>query len=257
MATDDRYPQGAVPASEIAEPVAALPFPAIHYPESDGQPLGETETHRDETVDLIQSLADYFRDDPEVYVGGDLFLYYEEGNPRAVVAPDVFVVRGVPKLVTRDGKPEKRRIYRLWEEGRAPSTVIEVTSEHTRDEDAGRKLERYAGLGVEEVFLYDPLGEYLNPRLQGHRLIDRRYRRMQPAADGSLHSRALGITLAFEDGRLRLRETATGEPLLRFDDLRVRAAAEAAARRQAEERAEALEAELTRLRRQLARREGD
>ncbi len=181
MTTDDRYPQQAVPASEIAEPGAApLSFSSIHYPESDGQPMGETETHRDETIDLIQALVEFFRDDADVYVGGDLFLYYEEANPRAVVSPDVFVVKGVPKLVTRGGKQEKRRIYKLWQEGRVPSMVVEVTSEHTRDEDTGRKLIRYARLGVEEYFLYDPYGEYLNPRLQGHRLIGDQYRRIQP-----------------------------------------------------------------------------
>lgn len=272
MATDERYPQEPVPASEIAEPLAAsLPFPSVYYPESDGQPMAETEAHLDETIDLIQALRRFFRDDPDVYVNGDMFLYFEQGNPRAVVAPDVFVVRGVPKRVTQGGKQEKRRTYKLWEEGKAPSMVIEVTSKHTQDEDTGPKKDKYARLGVEEYFLYDPLGEYLEPRLQGYRLIGNRYRPVQPAADGSLPSVTTGLTLAVEEDRLRLRETATGEPLLRFDDLgsrtaaesaarreaEERAAAEAAARRQAEARAEAVEAEMARLRRELARREGD
>lgn len=52
----------------------------------------------------------YFRDRDDVYVSGNLFVYYEEGNPKKCVAPDVFVVFGVPK--------RRRRVYLVWEEGR-------------------------------------------------------------------------------------------------------------------------------------------
>lgn len=36
-----------------------------------------------------------------MYVAGDNFFYHEEGNPRAVISPDVYVVRGVPKHLRR------------------------------------------------------------------------------------------------------------------------------------------------------------
>lgn len=39
------------------------------------------------------------------YVAGNLFVYYEEGDPTQVVAPDVFVVKGVPR--------QKRRTYKV------------------------------------------------------------------------------------------------------------------------------------------------
>ncbi len=246
MTTDDRYPRQPVPASEIAEPGAApLALPWVEYPESDGQPMAESDIHRAEMIDLITALEDFLRDEPEAYVAGNLFLYYERGNPRAVVAPDVFVVRGVAK--------RQRKTYRLWEEGRAPCFVIEVSSESTRDEDLEGKMEKYAHLGVEEYILFDPLGEYLDPRLRGFRLIAGRYREMRPAADGSLLSRALGVTLSVEGEHLRLRVTATGEPLLRVEEARSgrreaeeRAASESAARRKLEVRVKALEAELAR-----------
>ncbi len=238
MATDDTYPLGAVPPSEIAE-AAVLPYGEVYYPESDGQPMGETEAHCDETIELYQALKRFYRDQGDTYVGCDLFLYYEEGNPRAVVCPDVFVVHGVPKLSTRSGREEKRRIYKLWEEGRPPTMVIEVTSKSTKNEDEEVKLAKYAALGVEEYFLYDPLGEYLSPNLQGFRLLGNRYRPIQPAADGSLPSRTVGLTLVIEGDRLRLRVTTTGEPLPWNDELLDRNAAEAAARRQAEELAAA------------------
>ncbi len=294
MTSDERYPYPVVPASEIAEPQAAyLPLEELVYPESDGQPMAETEAHLDEMVDLIQTLRHHFRDQGDVYVAGNLFIYYEQGNPKAVVAPDVFVVHGVPKIATRGGAPEKRRTYKLWEEGRPPSMVIEVTSEHTKSEDTGRKKDKYTRLGVEEYFLWDPFGGYLKPRLKGFRLLSGAYRLMLPTADGSLLSRTTGMTLAVEGDHLRLLVTATGEPLLapseRADseaaarrealaeaaaaderaaaaderaaaaDERAaasdeRAAAEAAARRQAEERAESLRAELARSRGERAQR---
>lgn len=79
-------------------PMASGP---VYYPSSDGKPLAETDLHRDEMVRCIETLSAAFADDPHVYVSGNLLLYSEEGNPRRSVSPDVFVVRGVPKLPPR------------------------------------------------------------------------------------------------------------------------------------------------------------
>ena len=137
----------------------------VFYPESDGQPMAESDVHRDLMIDLIAMLREYFHDDPQVYISGNLLLYYQEGNPRRSVAPDVFVVKGVPG--------GRRRIYKLWEEGQPPDVVFEVTSPSTRGEDLRTKHDLYARLGVTEYFLFDPLGEYLRPPLQGHQLTQR------------------------------------------------------------------------------------
>ena len=225
--------------------MAAIPLrQEIYYPESDGQPMGETDAHRKEMTDLIEALDDHFRNDPQVYVAGNLFLYYEEGDPRSVICPDVFLVRGVPKGL--------RRTYKLWEEGRVPSLVIEVTSRDTRGEDISdrRKKGRYERLGVEEYFLHDPYGEYLNPRLQGFRLFDGRYRPIEPAPDGSLISRTTGLVLRLEAIWLRLVDAATGEFLLTPQESMEEARREKAARLAAEKRERALEEELARLRRE-------
>ena len=69
----------------------------VHYPERDGKPMAESDLHRKEMARLIETLDAFLADRPDVYVSGNLLLYYEEGNPRASVAPDVFVVLGVPK----------------------------------------------------------------------------------------------------------------------------------------------------------------
>lgn len=183
------------------------PLPGIDYPESDGKPMGETEIQRQEITDLIEALAHFFRHQADVYVGGNLFLYYEEGNPSGVVSPDVFVVQGVPKL-------PRRRSYKLWQEGRSPTLVIEVSSQSTRLEDFGNKRALYAWLGVEEYLLFDPLGEYLEPPLKGYLLAGQDYQPLDSNPDGSISSR-LGLTFRVEDERLRVVETATCRSLLR------------------------------------------
>jgi Uma2 family endonuclease len=169
--------------------------------------MGETEIHRQEITDLIEALAHFYRDRADVYVGGNLFLYNEEGTPVSVVSPDVFVVQGVPKL-------PRRRSYKLWEEGRAPSLVVEVSSSSTRLEDLGNKRALYAWLGVEEYVLYDPLGEYLQPPIKAYRLAGQDYQPLDNEADGSISSR-LGLTFRVEHDRLRVVETASSRALLR------------------------------------------
>lgn len=62
-------------------------------------------------------LGIYFQNRPDVYVSGNLFIYYEQGNPESVIAPDVFVVFGV------DNK--ERRSYKTWEEqDKTPDFVL-------------------------------------------------------------------------------------------------------------------------------------
>ena len=111
-------------------------------------------------------------------------------------------------------KLPRRRSYKLWQEGRPPALVIEVSSRSTRLEDLGNKRALYALLGVEEYLLYDPLGEYLKPPLKGYRLAGQDYQSLDNDPDGSISSR-LGLTFRVEDERLRVVETATGRPLLR------------------------------------------
>jgi Uma2 family endonuclease len=179
----------------------------VIYPESDGKPMAETDLHRDEMVRLIELLKGAFLEDANVYVSGNLLLYYEEGNPRASVSPDVLVVRGVPKLPRRD-------TYLLWREGKPPCFVIEVTSRSTRAEDLIKKRDLYARLGVQEYVLYDPRAEYLSPPLQGFRLVDGGYLPMPVADHGSLESDELGMRLALEDGLLQLSDRRSRRRLL-------------------------------------------
>jgi Uma2 family endonuclease len=255
--------------------MAAIPLhrEEIDYPTSDGQPMAETTLHRKVMADLIAALEQRYADDPGMWAGGNLLLYYEKGNVRASVAPDVLLAP-VPK--------DDRPIYKLWEEGRPPCLVVEVTSSSTRDEDLNKKKTLYERLGVEEYFLFDPYGDYLSPRLQGHRLEGGRYTRIVPETDGSLLSRVSGLLFRPEGPNVRLIDARTGERLLRIEEEAAGRRQEAAARRQeaearrqeaearrqeaaarhaaevraaqAEERARMLEEELARLRAELDRK---
>jgi Uma2 family endonuclease len=241
---------------------AVIAFPIIEYPESDGKPVGETDVHRREILHTIETLERHFRDAPDIYVSGNLMFYYEEGNPSAVVSPDVFVVKGVRKGL--------RRTYKLWEEGVAPCVVIEMTSRSTRLEDKGNKRALYALLGVREYFLFDPLGEYLKPPLQGFTLVDGEYAALPVESDGGIISRELGLKLCRDETVLRLFDLASGREVVRTEDLSAvlqqtlarvqqteeQAQREADARRLAEEQAR-LAAEQARLATEQAQREAD
>jgi hypothetical protein len=133
---------------------AVIQVSQIHYPESDGKPMGETDEHREAMVRHIELLQDYFREQ-NVYVSGDLLVYYEQGNPRKFVVPDAFVVKNL--------RPGKRRTYKIWVEGKVPDVVVETTSRRTRAKDTRTKPDLYARLGIKEYFLFDPHQEYLDP----------------------------------------------------------------------------------------------
>jgi Uma2 family endonuclease len=176
------------------------------YPESDGKPMAETDVHRNWMVWIIEMLQYFFRG-MGVYVSGNLLIYYQRGDPKKRVAPDVFVAR--------ECEPRLRRVFKIWEEPNGPSFALEVTSKKTRRQDLGPKKDLYARLRIAEYLLYDPLGEWLDPALQGFRLVDGGYASWEPDENGGLVSQQLGITFRLEEGDLALFNTATGERLKR------------------------------------------
>lgn len=173
---------------------------ATIYPESDGKPMAETDVHRNLLADLVFTLDNYFRARPDVYVSGNLLVYYVEGNPAKCFAPDVFVVRGVPK--------SQRRIYKLWEEGVAPQIVIELTSRKTWREDLQTKWRLYEELGVQEYFIFDPEYDYLDEPLVGYRLENGKYVSLE-IKDGRVKSETLGLELVDTGETLRLFDPTT------------------------------------------------
>jgi hypothetical protein len=187
----------------------------VHYPETDGRPMAESDFQREPLSYAVSALRRFFADQEQVYVSGNLLIYYEQGNPKAAVAPDVFVVRGVAC--------HDRRTYKLWEEPKAPDFVLEITSNSTVNEDQGVKRGLYAWLGVEEYWQFDPTGDYLTPPLTGLRLADRNYWPISVRADdqGVLtgDSRVLGLALRVTNGVLHFHDPARSQTLLNYAEL--------------------------------------
>ena len=212
--------------------------PEIDYPESDGQPVAETDVHISALLYARAVLHHHFRRHPDVYVAGNLLIYYREGDIRARVAPDVFVVKGVPN---RD-----RTSYLLWKEGKAPHFVLEITSRGTREEDQGRKRELYRRLAVREYWQYDPTEDWLKPPLRGMELRAGDYVELPSSelADGTrvMASTALGLELRLGAGGLRFHDALRGQTLGTFaetDEARERAEAARERAEVAREHAEA------------------
>ena len=226
--------------------ISFLPAEDPLYPSSDGLPLAENDWQLWAILDALGVLKIRYRDRPDVYVSGDLLIYYEEGNPRKSAAPDVFVVFGAAN--------HKRNVYKLWEEPKAPDFVLEVASKNTWREDLGRKRGLYAELGVREYWLFDPKDEYFDPPLQGLVLRERAYRALPALVENgarTIRSEVLSLDLRAESGKLRFRDPATGQYLKSHAEATKALAEERAARdeattalRSAEARIAELEARL-------------
>ena len=143
-------------------------------------------------------------------------MYYEEGNPREFVSPDVFVTFGVP--------PDPRRpIWKTWEEGKLADFVMEVTSHTTQHRDEVFKKQLYQRLGVREYWQYDPTGDYLDPILKCRRLGAEGVYEDVPltmSADGVVYgvSEVLGLHLCLHGDRLRYRDPMTSEYLRTYGE---------------------------------------
>jgi len=231
---------------------------AVEYPASDGKPMAETDVHRQLMSDLIFELSNFFKDEADVYVSGNLLLYYVEGNPGKRVAPDVFVARGVAKGA--------RRVYKLWEEQAVPDVVIELSSRQTWREDVDEKFELYQKLGIKEYFLFDPEYDYLIDSLVGYRLEEGRYSPIKVKSGRALIE-SLGLELVDTGETLRIFDPRSGltlqtpeehaEASLRAEeasrlDRQACSRAEETARLEREARIKA-EAEAVRLREELER----
>jgi Uma2 family endonuclease len=122
----------------------------IDYPEDDGQPMAESTLQFKWIVVIKEGLEGLFRDDPNVFVAGDLLWYPVKGDPTIRTAPDAMAVFGRPKK-------GRRGSYKQWEEGNiTPQVVFEVLSPGNRAGELERKFAFYERYGVEEYYLYDP-----------------------------------------------------------------------------------------------------
>lgn len=125
------------------------PRQEIIYPESDGQRMADNTLQFRWIVTIVGGLDALYRNDPKVFVAGDLLWYPVEGEPKICAAPDALTVFGRPK--------GDRGSYKQWlEDNIPPQVVFEINSPNNSAEEMERKLRFYERYGVEEYYFYDP-----------------------------------------------------------------------------------------------------
>ena len=121
----------------------------IDYPDSDGRPMSDNTLQFRWIVTIQGGLDELFRDDPDVFVAGDLLWYPVEGDSKTRLAPDAMVAFGRPK--------GDRGSYLQWREGGvAPQVAFEVLSPKNTRREMDRKRGWYFRHRVEEYYEFDP-----------------------------------------------------------------------------------------------------
>ena len=219
---------------------AAARVAEARFPDSDGRFLPENDTQAEAILSVRYALTRHYSGVQDVYLAGNLFVYYDADDDAVSVAPDVFVVLGTAR--------GRRTSYKVWEEGKPPDFVLEVISPRSKDRDLVDKAGKYAAMGVREYFVYQPDPERRGYRLSGRRLWGRGYVELQPVrgprAELELRSEVLSLAVWPVGVRLRLRDLESGRELpwpeeseAEYQQAEARVRAEAAARERAEARA--------------------
>lgn len=172
----------------------------IYYPDTDEMIMPEGIQHFLLSVRLTSMLLAFFAKRADAKVFGNCMLYYEEGNPRKVVSPDLMICFGLQNF--------PKRVYKLWEEKIVPSVVVEFASETTWLNDVSTKLALYQRLGVKEYYVFDVERENLPESLLAYRLIDDELRRIE-VENKRILSESLGLELVDADETLRFFDPQT------------------------------------------------
>ena len=139
----------------------------IRYPSSDGKPMAENTLQFEWIVTVKEGVESVYRQNPLVFVAGDLLWYPVEGEPQINQAPDTMVVFGRPK--------RHRPSYLQWrEDGIAPQVTFEILSHSNTPRERRGKLDFYDTYGVEEYYEYDPYKAIL----KGWRRVRTAFRRI-------------------------------------------------------------------------------
>ena len=223
---------------------------AIDYPSSDGERMAETDFQYIPLTNTVSALRVRYHHRPDVYVAGDMLIYYRMNRSDLSIAPDVYAVFGAAGNHPRDS-------WLVWREGKAPDFVMEIASPSTWRRDVSEKRDIYAGMGVSEYWRFDPTGRFFTPPLAGEGLVDGEYRQLPVVADGAGilrgHSAIFELDICVRPGLdLRLFDPATGQWLPAHLESEAGRQAAEAGRQAAEAALQASEAENTRLREQLA-----
>ncbi|MEO1402474.1 MAG: Uma2 family endonuclease [Cyanobacteria bacterium J06635_1] len=160
---------------------------------SDEPPL-ESDLHREQIDLLIQLLKWWWRDQDNVYVSGNLTVYYDaqQITTRNFRGPDFFVVKDTDK--------KDRKSWVVWREGgRYPDFILEILSDSTAQVDRVTKKALYQDtFRTPEYFWFDPA----TLELKGFSLIRGLYQPIE-AIDNQCWSEELGLYIGLHNNKLR------------------------------------------------------
>ena len=151
--------------------------------------------------DAVFQIRDILKRYGESLAGGapivesNLLVLFESAGRTVRLVPDIFVVFGDVEDPVSSFRVPRESDLRMF--------VLEVSSPSTHETDQTTKMLKYAKMGAQEYWLFDPTGELQVPRLQGFRLEDAEYVRIPGGGESkehAVHSEIL-CTGLFLDGR--------------------------------------------------------
>ena len=182
----------------------------IYYPSTVENYMPEGIGHFLLNVQIALTLMTHFADRKGVKIFGDLMFYYNQGNPKKFVSPDIMVCFDLEKAPTR--------VYKLWEEKILPSVVIEIASESNWKDDLYRKYDLYEQLGIEEYYIYDVERSHMPQPFFAFYLQDGKYETAR-IKDNRVFSKSLNLELADTGETLRLFNPQTNEFLMTMEEI--------------------------------------
>ena len=204
---------------------APKPFakPTIYYPDTDHQPVPDGEYQFPLLATVFTTLNTHFSKIPGARVNGNVFLYYEEGNPRKTIAPDCYVVFDLTPEAFQSIR--RHNTYLIWEVGKPPDFVMEIGSHSAKRSDLVTKRAIYANIGVSEYWRYDQTGgKFYGEPLVSDRLVNGEYQRIPLREDANgrvwAYSAALNLALYWDAGELRYWDPVSKERLLNHEEER-------------------------------------
>ncbi len=163
--------------------------------------MGETAWH-DSLIDYLKAVLRQLFRERVCAIYGNLNFYQTRNPMEYPVAPDIAVIKGIAYRYTRS--------WALASGEPAPQVVFEILSEETWKKDMREKPGKYASMGVQEYFAYDPNEPPIRrggaPRLMGWRLDTQRREMVEMGAnrEGWLWSEQLESWLVPDETYLRL-----------------------------------------------------
>ena len=179
------------------------------YPPNE-EPMAEAARFLTYWLDMMWPLYELFGKLPNVFINGNVFIYYRVGGVLKWVAPDLMISFDVSEdFIKRAGS------YHMWAIGKPLEFVMEIGSDSTADRDLTEKLLIYAQIAAREYWLFDPPdGLRYGFILKGLRLVDGKYEEI-PMLKGfgddiRGHSAVLGLDICWENGAIHFYDPKAG-----------------------------------------------